>query len=119
MSLDVSQFESKFYVIVFIVAAAFSSVLLHGCVARVGSAGLDTRASYEQLPDEPTQTPSHRVDSGEVPDGLSAADWTSIQAQIATSKYRAYPPSTTVETPACKEVLIRFVMNGVTDSGSP
>jgi quinoprotein glucose dehydrogenase len=90
MHLDVSQLKSKIYVIAFIVAAGFTSVLLHGCVALVSDAEFDTKTDYGQLLDEPIQTPSQRVDPGEMPNGSSRGDWASIQGQLSAGKYRAY-----------------------------
>ena len=88
MHLDVSHLKSKIYVIAFIVAAGFTSVLLHGCVALVSDAGFDTITDYGQLLDEPIQTPSQRVDSGEMPNGSSRGDWASIQGQLSAGKVK-------------------------------
>jgi hypothetical protein len=46
------------------------------------NAGLQTQV--------PRSTGVQQVNPGEVPDGLSGSDWSSIQAQIAAGKYRAY-----------------------------
>ena len=38
-----------------------------------------------------SEQPGQQIQSGKTPDGLSAADWASIQQQINFGKYRAYP----------------------------
>ncbi len=49
-----------------------------------------TQAQRPQLQNiEPTQTPGWRLESGEVPNGLSNGDWTNIRAQITADRYRA------------------------------
>jgi hypothetical protein len=90
MRLDASHLKCKIYVIALIVGAGFTSVLLHGCAALVSDAGFDTITDNGQLLDEPIQTPSQRVDSGEMPYGSSRGDWASIHGQPSAGKYRAY-----------------------------
>ena len=89
MFLDLSHFENKPVMVLFVVVA-LTGVLLAGCGVLGGEAGSDTIADYEQLFKEPTQALIQRVEPGAVPNGLSNGAWASIQGQIAAGKYRAY-----------------------------
>ena len=49
-----------------------------------------TQAQRPQLQNiGPTQALGWRVESGEVPNGLSNGDWTNIRGQITADRYRA------------------------------
>ena len=76
-----TQFERKFYPIACIVAAAFTSVLLHGGDTLLGDAELGTATNIKQSPVVPTQTPFQHVEPGSLPDGQSGGDWASFQQQ--------------------------------------
>ena len=65
---------------------------------------------------ESTQAPGQHVIDGEVPDGLTKADWASIQGQIAAGKYRAYQHETNgyVSTNPVHGWQIHFGADGTT-----
>ena len=76
-----TQFERKFYAIACIVAAAFTSILLHGGDTLLGDAELGTATNIKQSLVVPTQTPFQHVEPGSLPDGQSGGDWASFQQQ--------------------------------------
>ncbi len=76
-----TQFERKFYAIACIIAAAFTSVLLHGGDTLLGDAELGTATNIKQSPVVPSQTPFQHVEPGSLPDGQSGGDWASFQQQ--------------------------------------
>ena len=76
-----TQFERKFYAIACIIAAAFTSVLLHGGDTLLGDAELGTATNIQQSPVVPTQTPFQHVEPGSLPDGQSGGDWANFQQQ--------------------------------------
>jgi hypothetical protein len=80
----------------YLIAAAFTGVLLYGGVTLNGDAGLSPSGNIITVFDQPadwssqTLNQSQSVKPGEAPYGLPKGAWTSIQTQIAAGRYNAH-----------------------------
>ena len=69
------------------------NLLFNSCVLMlISTSSILANPEFNSQPPTPDLVPliGQHVRAGEVPEGLSASDWSSIQTQIAAGKYRAY-----------------------------